>query len=291
LALKSKHQKQIAQPDQFVTTSMQAVNWLEHNRMLVFGGIAAVLLVGVSYVAWGDFSAGGRASVTRKVASVLEAEDAEVVAELPPVPEGQDEEDRPLTFRTEKQRSQTLVRRYKRLLDAGGSAELTAFAHLGLAGVYADQGKDADAQKEYQTVLDAGVDSLIPYAIEGMVYALETRGKRHEARAKLDELKTIQNGRFRSLASYHIARLEIADGDKARALDLLRRVQRDLAETPELTFLREQTMALITQLESEGVMATATEHDESDSPAKKKRGAKGKAPARHGGEGEDEENE
>lgn len=291
MALKSKHQKQLAQPDQFVSTSMQAVSWIETNRKLVFGGVAVILILGVGWVAWGNFGESRRAAVTRKVAAVLEAEAADVVAEPPPAPEGQEEENRPLTFRTEKQRSETLVRRYKALLAADGSAELTAFAHLGLGGVYADLGKQADAQKEYQAVLDAGVDSLAPYALEGMMYVLEARGKKREAMAKVDELKTIQDGKFRNLAAYHTARMEIADGRKAQALDLLRRVQRDLAETPELTYLREQTMALIGQLESEGVVGAAgsvgREGDEAASP----RGRAKKSGARRGGEGETEDNE
>lgn len=291
MALKSKHQKAVAEPDQFLTTSMKAVGWLETNRRLVFGGVALILLIGVGYIAFGDFAEKRRAAVTRKVSAVLEAEAAEVMAEPPPVPEGQDEEDRPLTFRTEKQRNETLVRRYKRLLAADGSTELTAFAHLGLAGVYADQGKHEQAQKEYQEVLDSGVESLAPFAVEGLVYMYEARGKRREAVAKIDELKTMQEGKFRNLASYHSARLDIADGKKTQALDLLRHLQRELAESPELTFLREQTMALIAQLEAEGVVASGGgRDDDEDGPAKKKGGGASKGGRREReGEGGEEE--
>jgi tetratricopeptide (TPR) repeat protein len=289
LALKSKHQKAVAEPDQFLTTSMKAVGWLEQNRKLVFGGLAVVLVIGVGYVGFGDYAENRRAAVTRKMSSVLEAEAADVVAEPPPLAEGEDEDARPLTFRTEKQRSETLVRRYKRLLAADGSSEMTAFAHLGLAGVYADLGKQEDAQKEYQEVLDSGVDALAPFAVEGLVYVYEARGKRREALAKIDELKTMQDGKFRLLANYHSARLDIADGKKTQALDVLRRLQRDLAESPELSFLREQTMALIGQLEAEGVMASAGSRDdgEGDAPAKKK----GASKARGAKEGERREEE
>lgn len=288
MSLKSKHEKAVASPDQFLTTSMHAVSWIEQNRKLVFGGVAVILLLGVGYVAFGDYSESRHAAVTRRVTAVLEAEAAEVIAEPPPPPEGQQEEDRPLTFRTEKQRSETLVRRYKRLLDGGGSTEITAFAHLGLAGVYADQGKHEQAQKEYQTVLDSGVESLAPYAVEGLMYVLEARGKRREAIAKLDELKTMQDGKFRSIATYHTARLDIADGKKAQALDLLHHLQRELAETPELSFLREQTMALIGQLEAEGVMATQAAGD-GDGAASKKRGGGSKGRRAPEGEGGDTE--
>lgn len=293
MSLKSKHQKEVAQPDQFLTTSMKAVSWVEENRKLVFGTLAVVLVIGVGYVAFGDFAQKRRASVTRKVSAVLEAEAAEVVAEPPPLPEGQDEEDRPLTFRTEKQRNETLVRRYKRLLAADGSTEITAFAHLGLAGVYAEQGRHEDAGKEYQAVIDSGVEALTPYAIEGLVYVYEARGKRREALAKIDELKTIQDGKFRNLATYHSARLEIADGRKNQALDVLQHLQRELAEQPELSFLREQTMALIGQLEAEGIIASGggARDDDDGEGGGGKRAKKGGSKARGGRErgGEDEE--
>lgn len=291
MALKSKHQKQLAQPDQFVTRSMEAVSWLESNRKLVLGAVAFILVLGVAWVGWNSYAEKRRAAVTRTVSAVLEAEAADVVAEPPPLPEGADEQDRPLTFRTEKQRNETLVRRYKRLLAAGGSTELTAFAHLGLGGVYANLGKHQDAQKEYQAVLDSSVETLAPYALEGIMYVLEARGKKREAQAKIDELKTIQDGKFKNLASYHAARLEIADGRKAQALDMLRRLQRDLAETPELAYLREQTMALIGQLESEGIVgAGAVGRDDDDEASPRGRGKKG-SKARRGGEGENEDNE
>ncbi len=288
MALKSKHQKAVAEPDQFLTTSMKAVGWLEQNRKLVFGGIAVILVMGVGYVVFGDFAVKRHAVVTRQVGAVLEAEAAEVVAELPPLAEGQEEEDRPLTFRTEKQRNETLVRRYKRLLAADGSTELTAFAHLGLAGVYADQGEHEDAQKEYQLVLDSGVDALAPFAVEGLVYAYEARGKRREARAKIDELKTMHEGKFRNLASYHSARLDIADGKKTQALDLLRHLQRELAESPELSFLREQTVALIAQLEAEGVVSSGGPRDDDEEAPAKKKGATKARSAREGQGGEDD---
>jgi hypothetical protein len=292
VSLKSKHQKEVAQPDQFLTTSMKAVGWVEENRRLVFGTLAVVLVVGVGYVAFGDFAQKRRAAVTRQVSAVLEAEGAEVIAEPPPPPEGQDEEDRPLTFRTEKQRNETLVRRYKRLLAADGSTEVTAFAHLGLAGVYADLGRHEDAGKEYQAVIDSGVEALAPYAIEGLVYVYEARGKRREAVAKIDELKTIQEGKFRNLATYHSARMEIAEGRKTQALDVLQHLQRELAEQPELSFLREQTMALIAQLEAEGVIASgggARDDDDQGGGAKrsKKGGSKARGDRERGGEDEE----
>lgn len=294
MSLKSKHEKAVASPDQFLTTSMRAVTWVETNRTLVFGAVAVTLVLGVGYVLFGGYAEERRAEVTRKVSAVLEAEAAAVVAEPPAPPEGQDEEDRPLSFRTEKQRNETLIRRYKRLLDADGSTEVMAFAHLGLGGVYAGQGKHDEAQKQYQAVIDSGVESLAPFAIEGMIYTLEARGKRREAMAKVDELKTVQDGKFRNLATYHAARFDIAAGNKAQALDKLRHLQRELAETPELSFLREQTMTLIGQLEAEGVMSASQpggDGDEEEGGRAAKNKKKGGGRARPAPEGEAGDNE
>jgi len=286
VALKTKHAKEVAQPDQFLTTSMQAVSWVEQNRRLVFGGLGLILLLAVGWIAWNSMAQERRAKVTRRLAAVLEVERAEVSAEPPPLQEGQDEEDRPLSFRTQRQKAERLVKRYKELLTADGGKELDAFAHVGLGGAYSSLGRQADAQKEYEAAIALGSEALAPYAIEGLVYVYEARDKRREALAKLDELKTLRDGAYRHLATYHIARLEIAEGKKAHALELLQKLQHDLAETPELTYLREQAGALVGQLEAEGVMV-AGGRSGGTAPVKHLKGAKA-GRSREGERGEDD---
>lgn len=292
MALKTKHAKDVAKPDEFVTTSMRAITWLQARRKQVLIALGVLVALGVGYTVWADQRKSAAADAGRLLAAALEAETAEVIAE--PAETSEDGEDPPLTFRSEKQRAQAVFRRYKRLLARVDSGDLAAHAHMGLAGAYLELGNLQDAQREYQRVLDSGNEALAPPAIEGIAYILEARGKLDDARARYDELKLIQNGNYRNLAAYHLARIDIARGKKPDALELLKSVRQNLPESPDLPYLREQVEARITDLEAEGVIAASGGDDddrgEGASGAKKGR-KKGGGSRSGGGRGRDSEDE
>lgn len=262
MALKTKHAKDVAKPDEFVTKSMRAITWLEARRKKVLISLGVLVALGVGYTFWADQRKSSAAEAGRLLASALEAETAEVIAEPPEASE--DGEDPPLTFRSEKQRAQTVILRYKRLLSRVDSGDLAAHAHMGLAGAYLELGKLQDAQREYQAALDSGNEALAPAAIEGIAYILEARGKLDDARARYDELKLMQDGAYRNLAAYHLARIDIARGKKPDALELLKSVRQNLPESPDLPYLRQQVEARITDLEAEGVIAASGGDDDDD---------------------------
>lgn len=291
MALKTKHAKDVAKPDEFVTTSMRAITWLQARRTQVLISLGVLVALGVGYTVWADQRKSAAADAGRLLAAALEAETAEVIAEPPETSE--DGEDPPLTFRSEKQRAQAVIRRYERLLARVDSGDLAAHAHIGLAGAYLELGKLRDAQREYQSALDSGNEALAPPAIEGIAYILEARGNLEEARARYGELKLIQNGNYRNLAAYHLARIDIARGKKSDALELLKSVRQNLPESPDLPYLREQVEARITDLEAEGVIAASGDDDDRGEGASgaKKGKKKGGGSRPGGGRGRDSEDE
>jgi tetratricopeptide (TPR) repeat protein len=258
VAGKSKRAKDVAKPDEFLSTSIHAMSWLEQRRRQALTILGVLVAGGVAFTLWTDLSKNSAAKAGRLMAAALEAEQAEVVTEPPATDENN--EDPPLSFRTEKQRAQTVVRRYKRVLARYSEGELGAHAHMGLAGAYLTLGKLADAQREYQAALDAHQEDVEPFALEGIAYTFEARGKLDEARHHYDDLKTMRDGAYRYLADYHLARLDIAQGKKAEALELLKNVRQNLPGNPDLPYLREQTEARIADLEAEGIIAAGDDH-------------------------------
>ncbi|MBI2893508.1 MAG: tetratricopeptide repeat protein [Deltaproteobacteria bacterium] len=289
MALKTKHAKDVAKPDEFVSTSMRAIAWLETRRTKVLAALGVLVALGVAYTVWADQRKSAAADAGRLLATALEAETAEVIAEPPQADE--DGEEPPLTFRSEKQRAQTVIRRYKRLLARVDSGNLAAHAHMGLAGAYLELGKLQDAQREYQRVLESGSEPLAPYAIEGIAYVLEARGKLGEARARYDELRLLQEGAYRNLAAYHLARIDMAQGKKPEALELLKNVRQNLPESPDLPYLREQIEARIADLEAEGVIAASGGDDDEAGEGRSgaKKGKKKGGGSRSGSRAQDED--
>src|SRR6185436_6325543 len=91
------------------------------------------------------------------------------------------------------------------------------------------------------------------------VIALESSGKLDEALKQLEQLKKYDDGAYKDLAEYHLARFKLASGDRDAAKTLLKGVYDRLGSpaegAPKSRFLKGEVEVRLAELDSSLVPA------------------------------------
>jgi len=196
--------------------------WLEENRTIAYGVLAAVVLVIAAYVAWSMF--GGRAAEAAAVdlSAALDVANAEIRSADSPALED-DLSDRE-TFPTTTARAEKALELFRTVTSAHAGTDAAVWARLGEARALLDLGKPAEARAAYEKALreGSGNTAVAARAYEGIAFTFETENEPAKAIEKFQALSRAGEGAYKDLADYHLARMYLRTNEETRAKDLLK---------------------------------------------------------------------
>jgi hypothetical protein len=166
------------------------------------------------------------------VASVLETEFGRLaVADPPPQPDPRLVDPRK-EFASEAERAEAAAESWKKL--KGVSPDLTLFGLLGTAASLYDAEKYPEARSAYESALNNPRIGLSPElkgrALEGIALTWEAEENYPEALKAYEKLKSVKAPEFEKLVVFHIARVEYLSGNKAKAIELLTKLDTELSK-------------------------------------------------------------
>ncbi len=138
-------------------------------------------------------------------------------------------------FASNDERLKAAEKKFRDALGENATPNTRLLAQVGLGGVLYDQGKFAAARTEFEAVR---ADKGASRAPEALARAVEGIGFCHEAEGNLPEaLKAFEalggQAGYGELARYHRARVLHAQGERDKALELLKKLREELAKDAE----------------------------------------------------------
>ena len=243
----------------------ELAEWMRANRSRLLAGVAVAIVVIGSAVTWLVVSskresdaASLLAKATEKMTAQIRSDDA---ADLETPPEQEDP--RP-SFRSIKARARAALRAFRRVSSQYGGTDAAAWAALGEGRAQLELGKVREARAAFDRALRDGSDEpMIAWgALEGIAFTFEAENKPREAISRFQELSRIDDGAFKDVADYNIARMYLAQNDRVRATQTLRalldRLRAGEAEeepgaeppTPKLPYIAAQAELRLMELDS-----------------------------------------
>jgi hypothetical protein len=235
-----------AEADPLLERTQRASQWIKEHRQL-FGGLVAVGLLGAAGAfGWTYWQNKQEADASALLAQAFADEhghvsdkdddddDTKAAAQLYP------------TFKSAGERRDAAIAKYKEVESKYAGTGAAILARLGEAGLLLDKGDAkgaADAYGEVKSSPLAQADAEVRgRALEGIGFADELLARsdepakdRHldDAMAAFKQLEQIDLKGFKELGMYHEARVFIAKGDKPKAIELLKDVQKRVTEPGE----------------------------------------------------------
>lgn len=225
---KKLRRKDLKRPDEFVSRTMLAGQWIrEHQRVVTFAAVALVVVV-VAVTLAVHLSQRARATSSDATWTALDLLGAPVTGER-----AEDEEDREpprgyKVFATREARTKAAVAAFERVVEEHGGTAAGQAGLLSLGSALFTQGEHAKAREAFQGFLDrpAGLEPLVPIALEGLGYCLEAEESYDGALERFRDLEKVDNGRYRDLAQYHQGRMLEKLSKNSDAADQYRAVVR-----------------------------------------------------------------
>ncbi len=233
---KTESKKQELDPnrDEFIAKTSSVFDWVYEHRRPVGLLIVLALLVAVGGIIFNRISEKKRAEESALIASGLEASFAlikppgadEGAAAADKDEKGKKEKEEELTFDSAEARSKEALSRWTKLADNGKAV----FKDIGLlekGAAELDLGEYEKARQSFEQFLSASqkIPSwLKAQAMEGKGYALEGLNKDGEAKAQFETWMNDPDNAFKTLATYHTARLAQKTGDVETAKKLYKEV-------------------------------------------------------------------
>jgi len=242
-------------PDALMTATLRAMEWAQKRRTQILYGLAIIvagsgIAFGVSY-----YRAHREEQATAIVAKG-------VSAELAPLRTGDEDPEiaRRLKFYgSEAEKQQEALAAYADARAKYGDTGPGILARLGEAGVYLDKRDWDQAIAAYNDVKGTGLAAADPSirlrCLEGLGYAKEGKSLLDDARAAFNELANIDTKGAKPLGLYHLARLDVAKGDKAAAIEKLKTAREavDAPGAPSSRYLKDQVDKLLGRLDPTAV--------------------------------------
>lgn len=242
-------------PDALMTATLRAMEWAQKRRTQIVYGVALLIAVGGAAFGVSYYRANKEEQATAIVAKGVNAE-------LAPLRTGDEDPEiaRRLKFYgSEAEKQQEALAAYAEARQKYGDTGPGILARLGEAGIYLDKREWDQAIAAYNDVkstsLAAADTSIRMRCLEGLGYAKEGKALLDDARAAFNELANVDAKGAKALGMYHLARLDVAKGDKAAAIEKLK-TARDAIEAPgapSSRYLKDQVDKLLGRLDPTAV--------------------------------------
>jgi tetratricopeptide (TPR) repeat protein len=246
-----------AAPDAVQEVARDFSSYVHDHRNLIIGGLLLLLVVGLGVVFGKNYVATGSAEQARLLATAIEIANAQVDAANT---EGKDSDGKPV-FKSEADRASKAAEAFAAAVKNAPDSSGAHWAKLGQGSVLTLSGKADEAVTLFASTF-AGTDgesAMNALALEGHVIALESAGKVDEALKQLERLKGYDDGAYKDVAEYHLARIKLARGDREAAKTLLKGVYDRLGSpaegAPKSRFLKGEVEVRLAELDSSLVPA------------------------------------
>lgn len=237
-----------------------ATEWAARNRQTLLLALGAVTVAIVGAFAYSAYTAGeAHAAASLLQQAVTTAEAPVETSRDGTDPDGDDERER---YGSLEERAEKALGRYRQVLTEHPSSRAAVWARLGEGAALLAADRAEDARAAFETALrDAGDDDVVAWrALEGIAFSYEAEEQWAEATERLQELEHVGDGAFEDMADFHLARIQLAQGERDRAKETLRTLYDRLNEEdhPERPFLRDQVELRLMELDSSLVQRPAS---------------------------------
>lgn len=211
--------------DEFQAKGFELVEWIQERQSLVLGFIGLIIAVGLGY---GVYTVVDRSRNTEASAALAGALDV-VNAEITDAPPTGDEP----TFKTAEERAKLAKERLQGVVTEHAGTGAAHIAQLYLGHVAMSQGDYDGAATAYQTFLakTASTEVMRFAGLAGLAAALDGKGDRKGAIAKLDELVSLPDTIDEDAALLELGRLHQLEGNTDAARAALERIGKDFPES------------------------------------------------------------
>ena len=238
MAKKNYTRKELKQPDEFITASTRAWEWVSTNiKGVVAGAIVCLAIIGIAAL-WRSAANKSAQVATAQLSRATEIFNQTVAAGAPGTPTGADDLPR---FSTTTAKLKAAEAEYDKTIKEQ-SGRIADFARLLRAGVRLDLGQYAAAQKDYNEFLQragGAPEAFRVAALEGLSYALAAQKQWDQALKALAKLPKKDQAQY--VALYQEGRILAAQGKHAEADKLFQKV----VDKSSSRFLVEQAGQLI----------------------------------------------
>ncbi len=232
--------------DPLLERAARASKWVKEHRQ-TFGGFAAVALLGIAgFAGWSYWQDKRNGQASALLAQAL-ADQHGYVSDKEP---DEDDDNKPAhlypTFKTAAERRDAAIEKYRSVESKYAGTGAAMLAQLAEGSLLLDAGDPKGAIAAYEAVKDSPLGQadgeVRGRAFEGIGFADEllavsdAGNKDKHLSDALDEFEKLEHvdvDGFKELGLYHQARVQLAKGDKAKAIDLLKDVQKRVSDPGE----------------------------------------------------------
>jgi hypothetical protein len=244
--------------DALMAATLRALDWAQKHRKQLVLGVAGLVAAGGIFAGWYAYRVHREGAASSLVAKA-------VTADLAPLKTGNEPPEIALRMRfydSDAQKQQEALAAYADARAKFGDTGAGMLARLGEAGIHLEKQSWDEAIAAYTDVRNSSLGVADPQvrlrALEGLGYAREGKGLLDDARLAFDELMNVDAKGAKPLGLYHLARIDVAKGDKPAAIEKLKNA-RDAINAPgapSARYLKEQVDKLLGRLDPTAVPKT-----------------------------------
>lgn len=218
-------------PEEVEQVAQDFSTWMEENRNLILGGIAAFLVVGAGALLFNRTQDEQASVAAAALQTAVETSTAAIDKDSPK----EADDDGPAVFASVEDRTKKALEAFQSLQSAHGGSVAAQWGTLGEATTALASGDAETARGLFEKVLAAGGSDfgLQLRATEGVGLSLEAEKKYDEASAQFKKLGELADGVEKDLSDYHVARMLLAKGDTEGAKNLLKEAYDRLSDPKE----------------------------------------------------------
>ena len=200
-------------PDEFISTTGRAFDWLQHNAQVVLGVVAVVFLAAAGLGGFTHYRDSQHTTVSWDLAQAMRTYHRPVTTAAPETEVAP--EDKP--FATAKEKYTAARDQLQGVVDKHGASGPAVMALLPLADCHMHLGEPDKAVAAYKKFLAsvAGDDPVKFAALAGLGHALEAKGEADAARAAFQDLSKVAGKVGADEGLFHTGRLMLASADNA----------------------------------------------------------------------------
>ncbi len=265
---KKLSRKELKEPDEFMSFTVRALNWINEQKVALIVGTVALIAVILGTFAWRWYALSKEKAASKAFIQAREILDARVIPRDDAV--GTSSSDG--SFASQEDKYRAAIAEFE-LVTKNHSGSPTAALATYYVGEYSRRiGEYEKAIESFKSYLKSEGPSgeLAPFALEGIAASLEAQGKDEQAAQQYQRLTEPPFDMQPDRGLFHIARLEQKAGHTAEAARLFNQI---IEKYPKTIYLRsiQDRLSLLEKTEP------AEAAEEPDEPEKQPAGEEGEA--------------